>query len=180
MPRGLPDSWVLWGAKKAARAARKARQRAARGSQSSGTILQTVGTKFHYKFRGVKIYDGALRSYLHTNSGDLWKWLEVRGDLAVAAAKAQVGVKTGRLRDSIHKKHLGNATGQYLWIGSHLPYAYKHHEGTSPHTITPSASRAGRPLVFRKGTVLIHTAIVEHPGTKPNPYLRDQLRYFLY
>jgi len=179
MPKGLPDSWVLWGGKKVVRATKKgARRSSGGGTQSTRTILQTTTTKFKYKFSGVKIYDEKLRIYLNTSSGDLWKWLEIKGDIAVAGAKAQVGVRTGALRNSIHKRHLGNATGQYLWIGSNLPYAYIHHEGTLPHVIKPSASRPKKPLVFRKGTVLIHTAIVNHPGTKPNPYLRNQLRHF--
>jgi hypothetical protein len=180
MPKGLPDSWVLWGGKKILKGIKKGGRRSpGGGTRTTTTVLRTTSTKFKYKFDGVKIYDEKLRSYLNTSSGDLWKWLEIKGNLAVAGAKAQVGVKTGALRNSIHKRHLGNFTGQYLWIGSNLPYAYLHHEGTLPHVIKPSAGRANKPLVFRKGTVLIHTSIVRHPGTKPNPYLRNQLRHFL-
>jgi hypothetical protein len=180
MPRGFPDSWVLWGTRKVLRGA----TRGLRGSSGSGrrvshTIFEKSTTSITYSFGGLKIYDEKLRLYLNTNSGDLWKWLELRGNIAVAGAKAQVGVRTGALRNSIHKRHLGNATGQYLWIGSNLPYAYLHHEGTLPHIIKPSPGRATKPLVFRKGTVIVHTSIVRHPGTKPNPYLRNQLRHFL-
>lgn len=181
MPKGLPDSWVLWGAKKAAKGARKI-ARGSRGGvrRSSSTIFSKTTSTITYSFSHLKIYDEKLRIYLNTNSGDLWRWLEERGDLAVAAAKAQVGVKTGALKRSIHKKHLGNFTGQYMWIGSHLHYALAHHEGTRPHIITagPSAGPGGGRLVFRSGTVLIHTVKVVHPGTKPNPYLRNQLRFF--
>jgi hypothetical protein len=181
MPKGLPDSWALWGAKKIAKSTSKGFKGGRRGASSVVTrsILQTTTTKISYKFGGVKIYEGRLNAYLNSPSGDLWKWLEVRGNLAVAAAKAQVGVRTGALRSSIHKKHTGNVTGQYLWIGSHKSYAYLHHEGVHPHVITSSkVNGKPKPMVFRKGTVLVHATKVNHPGVKANPYLRDQLRFF--
>lgn len=167
----IPDSWATYGIGKAARALR----RAGRG----GTRLPIGGrgsSGISYKFSHLNIYQEELRKYLNTSSGDLWGYLEIRGNIAVAGAKAMVGVKTGRLQRSIHKKHLGNVTGQYLWIGSNLHYAYAHHEGTKPHIIT---AKTGKDLVFRaRSRVLVHTPVVRHPGTRPNPYLRAQLRHF--
>lgn len=182
MPKGLPDSWVGWGAKKIYKSSTKGfRRGSSSGRRTVSTILQKTTSTITYSFGGLKIYDNQLRMYLNTNSGDLWRWLEVTGNIAVAGAKAQVGVRTGALKRSIHKKHLGNFTGQYLWIGSQLPYAYMHHEGTKPHIITSGPPGAdGKPMVFRSGRVLIHTVRVVHPGTKPNPYLRNQLRHFIY
>lgn len=180
MPKGLPDSWALWGAKKVARSATKGMSAgSSTRRRATGVIFSKTTSTVTYAFKHLTIYDEVLRRELNTNSGELWKWLEIRGDLAVKRAKAQVGSKTGALKRSIHKRHLGNFTGQYLWIGSQNPIAYIHHEGTRPHIITAGPSGAdGKRLVFKSGAVLIHTVRVVHPGTKPNPYLRNQLRYF--
>lgn len=125
----------------------------------------------------VIIYKEPLRQYLNTNKGDLWKWLHIRGERAVAGAKAKVGVKTGRLKASIHMRHLGNITGQYLWIGSERDHALVHHNGSRPHQIRPNPPK--QVLAFTKGSRLIVTKQVNHPGTKPNPYLSSQLRHFV-
>lgn len=131
------------------------------------------------QFYKVEIYDTRLKLFLNTpNSGDredLWKWLEIQKLKAIVGARSMAGFRTGALRRSISAKHLGNATGQYLTIGSILPYALMHHEGTKPHIITPND---GKILHFRSGTRSIFTTMVRHPGTKPNHYLSRQLRHF--
>lgn len=118
-----------------------------------------------------------LNKELQTPSGELWKWLHKRGELSVIGAKRSVGVQTGALRRSIHMRHLGNSTGQYLWIGSEKNYALLHHEGTKPHLITPNPPN--QMLRFSKGTRVVFARQVLHPGTKPNPYLSSQLRNFI-
>jgi|SanBayMetagenome_1026888.scaffolds.fasta_scaffold43628_2 hypothetical protein len=128
----------------------------------------------------VTIYKTELRRFLNTPHDDrktLWKWLEETGDKAVLGAKRKVGVKTGALRNSIHKRHLGNLTGQYLWIGSEKGYAELHHNGSRPHMIRPISPN--RTLIFSKGSRLVFASQVMHPGTKPNPYLSSQLRHFV-
>lgn len=169
------DSPLLYAAQKGLRGARGS----SRISSFSSSRHVSTSTTITYAFSGVKIYDSALLAELNTNKGSLWKHLERRSDLALRAAKRQVGVKTGRLQRATRKYHLGNYTGQYVWIGSKVPYAYAHHEGTKPHTIK---AEQGGVLVFGgtkafRGRV-IRTPEVNHPGNKPNPYLRNQLRYF--
>lgn len=136
-------------------------------------------TKLNAKFLEVELYTNRLRIFLNTpNSGDredLWKWLEKKKKLAVAGAKEMVGVRSGALRKNITGRHLGNFTGQYVTVGADLPYALLHHEGTKPHVITP---QNGKLLHFRAGSRSVYTAMVFHPGTKPNPYLRSQLTHF--
>jgi phage gpG-like protein len=131
------------------------------------------------KFGNLQLDKNKLRIFLNTpHSGDrqdLWKWLEKKKKLAVAGAKGMVGVKTGALRKNIVGRHLGNFTGQYVTIGANLPYALMHHQGTKPHVITP---KNGKILHFRAGGRSVYTTMVFHPGTKPNPYLRSQLRHF--
>ncbi len=169
----IPDSWATYGIGKASRALK----RAAKGRGSGKITLGSRSRGFSYKFSQLNLYENELREYLTTPSGDLWPYLHSRGKLAVAGAQAMVGVRTGALKRSIHMKHLGNPTGQYIWIGSKLPYAYHHHEGTKPHII---AAKPGKELVFRgRGSkVLVHSPVVKHPGTRANPYLRAQLHHF--
>lgn len=160
-------------------ASRALRPRRGRGGGRRPIPISRSNISIQYTFKELKIYDNILRAELNTSSGDLWRYLERRADRAVRGAKRQVGKKTGRLMKSIHKRHLGNYTGQYVWIGSNtVPYAYMHHEGTRPHIITPKEGGASGRLVFRKGARIIVTSSVNHPGTRGNPYLRDQLVHF--
>lgn len=116
-----------------------------------------------------------LQEYLNGPSGDLWKWLDKRGDKVVHAAKRQVGVKTGRLRASIQMRHTTNMRGQEIWIGSEVKYGYLHHQGTRAHVIAP---KHGGVLVLKSGAMV--RGSVHHPGTKPNRFLSDNLYHFRY
>lgn len=124
----------------------------------------------------VKFYDSILDRYLNQPNGEVGKFLRKRGLLILAAAKAQVGVRTGALRASLHMRHLRDTRGQYVRIGSPLPYARMHHEGTRPHIITPNRAQV---LVFRTRGQVVHTHLVRHPGTRPNRYLTDNMRRFV-
>lgn len=159
---GLPDSVAGYYAKRLLKSQKHMRGRA-----------PSRGTVFGFTFVNIDIDKAALHLVLNTPSGNLWGAMERRGNAIVRDSKKLVGVKTGALRNSIHMRHLGNATGQYLWIGSNKNYAYAHHEGTKPHTITPDTAPV---LVFRSGTKIIRTALVKHPGTRPNPYLTAAMR----
>lgn len=131
------------------------------------------GVAFGFSVVRVSINKARLKTILNTPAGNFWHALDRRGRAIVRDAKRQVGVDTGALRQSIHMKHTGNATGQYLWIGSNKNYAYYHHEGTKPHTITPKEKPL---LVFRSGARIVRTPIVEHPGTRANRYLTTPMR----
>jgi len=131
------------------------------------------------KFVEVKLDKEKLRLFLNTpHSGDrkdLWKYLEEKKLKALLGAKRMVGVRTGALRNNIRASHLGNYTGQYVTIWADKPYALMHHEGTKPHLITPNN---GKMLRFRSGTRVVFATRVMHPGTRGNPYLRNQLIHF--
>jgi len=130
---------------------------------------------YSWTITNVIIYEAALAKELKSPSGIVWKYMSRRGKLALEAAKKQVGVRTGALRMSINMKHLANATGQYIWIGSDKNYAYIHHEGSRPHLITPSRAST---LRFTSGARIIYSRSVLHPGTRPNRYLSSQIKYF--
>jgi hypothetical protein len=162
----IPDSPLIYGGQKYLNSLSKAAARSATFGKAPIGMNLTLSK--------VIIYKPVLNRELHLQGGVLWGYMDRLGSRIVASAKKQVGVKTGVLRESIHKRHLGNASGQYLWIGSNRNYAYMHHEGTRPHIITPK--EPGGVLVFSKGARVITTKLVLHPGTKANRFLSDQLR----
>jgi len=115
----------------------------------------------------------ALDVLLKSRGGAVGRDLERRALKVKVAAQAQVGVKTGALKASIHLEHNRTAYGQQMLVGSDLNYAYMHHEGTRPHVILPSP---GKTLRFRgRGGAIVHTERVDHPGTRANRYLSNNL-----
>jgi hypothetical protein len=116
---------------------------------------------------------GALDNLLNNPSGTVGRHLKKKGRKITAAARSQVGVRTGALRNSIHMRHFRDPRGQYIKVGSSLSYARAHHDGTKPHLILPT--RGANLRFFSKG-FLVFTQMVRHPGTRPNRYLTDNLR----
>lgn len=137
--------------------------------------MARVEVSFH--FNGVILYKPVMNFELNNPAGMTGRRMHRMGVRIMNGARRQVGVDTGYLRASIHMKHRGDAGGQTLEIGSSLSYALAHHEGTRPHLITPNPPN--KVLTFTKGSKLIRTAQVRHPGTKPNRYLSDQLRRYV-
>ena len=115
-----------------------------------------------------------LDKLLNEPTGPVGRYLARKGAVIKAAARMQVGVKTGALRASINVTHRRAGPGQYIVVGSPLNYALLHHEGSRPHLIE---AKAGGVLRFPSRGRIVHARRVVHPGTKPNRFLRDQLRY---
>lgn len=91
-------------------------------------------------------------------------------------AKMQVPIRTGRLKRSIKVyKHERYVNGQGIRIGTSVPYASFVHDGTKPHLIIPNNKRA---LKFTKKGQVIITKRVNHPGTRPNRFLADNVKWF--
>jgi hypothetical protein len=84
----------------------------------------------------------------------------------------QAGFRTGMLKLSIGVSQSTTPTGQEVRVGSSVPHALVHHEGTRPHRIT---GRNGGMLRFAKQGRIVYARSVMHPGTRPNKYLSDQL-----
>lgn len=105
-------------------------------------------------------------------SGTTGMFLRAGATRVVAAAKAQVGVRTGALQSSIKYHQERTSYGQMVKIGSSLPYALPHHEGTRPHRIS---GRDGGMLRFSSRGRIVYARSVMHPGTRPNKYLADNL-----
>jgi hypothetical protein len=121
----------------------------------------------------VKFYSVVLDNFLNNPNGDVGNFLDNKGKEILALAKAKVGVRTGKLRNSLHMRHMRDSRGQYVWVGSTLDYALAHHEGTGPRTITP---KSGKVLRFVSRGQIVYAHSVQHPGTKANRYLSEALR----
>lgn len=130
---------------------------------------------FSFSFERLTIYRPVLDHMLNSPDGDVGRYLAARGRLVVLAAKRQVGADTGALRASITMIHTRSAGGQYLKIGSNNKVALVHHQGSRPHLITPRNQQGM--LRFQAGGRVIYTRRVMHPGTRPNRYLSDNLKF---
>jgi hypothetical protein len=120
----------------------------------------------------VILYKPQMDMMLKQPQGEVGRYLHVRGRAIQAAARAQVGVRTGALRASIMISQERAIGGQKMKVGSSLPYALMHHEGTRPRVIN---ARPGGMLRFTRGARVVYTRQVMHPGTRPNKFLSDNL-----
>lgn len=165
MPRGFPDSFALTAALRASRRIRNAGNRVGRRPGKAG---------LHFTLTKLVLYKPVLQFELRSNYGMVGKYMHKVGNRVAQRARRQVGVQTGRLRASIRFSHIKIAGEAAVKVGAYTPYARMHHDGTRPHIITPN--KPGGSLVFMKGSRIVRTPIVRHPGTRPNRYLTDQLR----
>lgn len=93
------------------------------------------------------------------------KLIEKLADVAYVSAFFGAPWRTGRLAGSIVKEvGDGEASIQAL-----APYAVYVVNGTAPHEIRPVNARV---LAFEVGGKMVFTALVQHPGTKPNPFMQ--------
>lgn len=83
-----------------------------------------------------------------------------------AVAKGLAPRVTGNLAGSINTKRVGPS----LWeVIADVPYALMVNQGTPPHVIIP---KSGKVLKFpSKSGTIVYTQKVNHPGTKPNPFM---------
>lgn len=98
--------------------------------------------------------------------------------LTVTYAKAAVPRRTGNLGRSIL---VASVSASAATVAARASYAPDVEFGTRPHVITPrakaalrfAASPAGARLsgTPRKGAAVVFAARVNHPGTKPHPFL---------
>jgi hypothetical protein len=109
-----------------------------------------------------------LRYILNSPAGPVGREMKKRAEIARTFARAKVGKETGMLAMSLYIEHSTAINGQHLRIGSNLPYALYHHEGTRPHLIH---ARGAEVLRFTNRGRVVYARTVMHPGTKPNRYL---------
>lgn len=82
-------------------------------------------------------------------------------------------IRTGRLRDSVgqsyHPDHVTRIHGWTLEIGTTVPYAPYHQQGTAPYVIRPREAKALR-FVGNDGD-WVFAREVHHPGLPSRPFL---------
>jgi hypothetical protein len=122
----------------------------------------------------INLYDAVIDFELNQPGGMVGRYMDRMSSKMIVGAKAQVGVRTGALRASIHSRSERWARGQLFEITATRPYAYMHHEGTAPHLIV---GHSGRNLRFMSRGKVVYTKVVRHPGTRSNKYLTNQLKY---
>lgn len=166
MPRGLPDSFLLTGALRLSRRIRRAGR--GRGRPALRPVL------ISYRLQNLVLYKPILNFELRNMYGTVGRYIRKVGQRVANRARRQVGVRTGALKASIRMQVIRRRGEVAVKIGGYTDYALLHHEGSRPHII--QATKPGSQLVFFKGSRLIRTPIVNHPGTKPNRYLTNQLR----
>jgi hypothetical protein len=113
--------------------------------------------------RGARI-DPSAQTHVDAAIGD---FLADIGDRMVVDAQNLVPKKTGRLANSL----IAEVQGKTLRVGStDVNYSTDVEMGTMPHLIFPNSKKA----LFWPGAD--HpVAYVNHPGTRPQPYLRPAL-----
>ncbi len=89
--------------------------------------------------------------------------IRLQNELIIAAP-----VDTGRLRNSIRVEARGN-----VLIITIVDYAFYVEFGTPPHLIKPKDKKA---LKFKVGGGEVFAKVVRHPGTRPNPFIRNTIR----
>jgi len=113
--------------------------------------------------------NGNFAKTFYTPGGEVGRWLRREARRVETVSKTMVGVDTGALKRSIRTDKVNNLTAKHLRveIGSMLPYALVHHDGSKPHTIV-----AGPGEVLHWGGARGPTVVaVTHPGTKGTKYL---------
>lgn len=129
----------------------------------------------------VLVIDGArMAELLRSPTGPIGRHMIERATRVQMAAKAQAPHKTGCLADSIVKRIEETPLGIAVRIvsdttpcsPSRTSYSLFVHEGTAPHQIV---ARNAQALRFEIGGQVIFVQSVNHPGTKPNRFLADNL-----
>lgn len=139
---------------------------------------------------GFKPNPKGMADFIRSPNGPVLNDLLRRADMLIQLAKRQVHIGkspqkgsilgTGgraqpHLRDTIVKRtDMSRPQGPVVMVGSDAaPKALIHHEGSRPHVIMPRTATMLR-FVGRTGEV-VFTRRVNHPGTRPNRYLSDNL-----
>ncbi|MEH7416066.1 HK97-gp10 family putative phage morphogenesis protein [Neobacillus drentensis] len=89
-----------------------------------------------------------------------------------AEAKQRAPVKTGDLRRRITHETEHDDNKSIAKIGTNLEYAQIVEEGSKPHEIK---RKDGKPLKLKIDGKWVTVGKVNHPGTKPQPYLKPAI-----
>lgn len=106
--------------------------------------------------------------------GESRRALRNRAPQVLNRARVLAPVRTGRLRSSGKVQYSGLFTFRpKATIIFDVDYAAFVNDGTRPHVIRPKRAKV---LRFTVGGQVVYAKVVNHPGTKPNPFLDRALR----
>jgi hypothetical protein len=129
----------------------------------------------------------AVNAFFQAPLGPVGLMISSRGDRVLAAARRDVGVgkpdpldregarTPGTLRDSLRLEPMPGLKGPAVRVGSADPIAFLHHQGTRAHTIFPRRSGGSLHFWSDSAGAEVFARKVNHPGTKPRPYLTKNL-----
>ena len=80
-------------------------------------------------------------------------------------------VDTGRLKNSIKVK--STSEGLIIWM---VDYGKFVEFGTPPHIIKPTEKKALKFKVKKESGKIVFAKKVRHPGTRPNPFIRNTIQ----
>lgn len=103
-------------------------------------------------------------------------WTRDQAQQVATVARREAPSRTGRLRASIVARRAQDVSGRFVsgWeVSATAPYAAFVHQGTRPHVILP---RRRQFLRFQVGGTFVFARRVQHPGTRPRPFLMDAAR----
>ena len=117
------------------------------------------------------LHRGRIERMLRLPGGMVWNNMErrVRRVEAEAIRRAPGGMKA-RIRAQIRRTGTGDFQGG---IKVDHPAALYVLNGTRPHRIVPRTKKA---LRFTVGGQVVYATLVNHPGNKPNNFLKEALR----
>lgn len=114
----------------------------------------------------VKINDRKIDAMFDTNR-ELRRYMDVRVQATVAAARVEAPVRTSALQRSIGSTYHG---GGKWTVSASTPHAKFVHEGTRAHPIKARSKKTLKFFWAKVGRV-VYPQQVNHPGTKPDPFL---------
>lgn len=84
---------------------------------------------------------------------------------ALSAIKAQTRRRTGELEDKLVTVQQSPTRGRLFNTAGHAQFI---NDGTAPHKISAKNARS---LMFQRGGQTFFRRVVNHPGTKPRPFI---------
>lgn len=128
----------------------------------------------------VTIDPRVLADLLRSTSGPIVRDTIRRATRVQVRARELVGKDTRQLEASIVQRIVTDQQGVSVLVGTFAPEhlvkrAKWHHDGTKPHVILPRKAKVLRFPKSKGSSVYIFAKKVNHPGTKPNPYLVNAL-----
>jgi hypothetical protein len=118
------------------------------------------------------VVDGAVLDHLlHSRDGAVGRYMETRSRIFQMAAIQDCPKRTNKLSESIVRRWHEGVGELTVTVVAAQPYAIYVHNGTKPHVIQGNPTLAFNWDNGPNGPGLYFFKSVQHPGTKPVPFL---------